>query len=124
VATWSKADRCDSRAVLAAIGALLPPPPAGSGGPFALSEPGRLEDLLAGAGLTPKCAEETAVPFVFPDVDTAVRAHLSAGPARRAIQVAGRDSVATALRTALEPSIQADGTSRHDNAFRFVVATA
>ena len=40
-----------------AIGALLPPPPPGAGGPFALSQPGALEALVeppafAGAGLT------------------------------------------------------------------------
>jgi hypothetical protein len=53
-----------------------------------------------------------------------VRGHLSSGPARRAIEVAGRDAVEAAIRSALESSVRPDGTSRHDNAFRYVVATA
>ena len=64
------------------------------------------------------------MPFVFPNLDTAVRGHLSSGPAQRAIQVTGRAAVEAVLRDALEPSIRADGTSRHDNAFRYLVATA
>lgn len=124
VVTWGAPERCDTRTVLAAVGALLPPPPPGAGGPFALSEPGRLEELVASAGLTPKHAEEVPVTFAFRDLDTAVRGHLSSGPARRAIEVAGPDVVEAAIRAALEPSVQADGTSRHDNAFRYVVAAA
>jgi SAM-dependent methyltransferase len=124
VVTWAAPERCETRTVLAAIGQLLPPPPPGAGGPFALSEPGTLEDLVADAGLTPKHADEVPVPFVFTDLDTAVRGHLSSGPARRAIETAGLDAVAAAIRTALESSVQADGTSRQDNAFRYVVATA
>ncbi|GIU89352.1 MAG: hypothetical protein KatS3mg010_0451 [Acidimicrobiia bacterium] len=124
VVTWAPPERCETRLVLAAVGSLLPPPPPGAGGPFALSEPGRLEDLVAEAGLTPKHADEVSVEFAFADLDTAVRAHLSSGPARRAIEVAGQDAVEAAIRTALEPSVQPDGTSRHANAFRYVVASA
>jgi len=124
VVTWGAPERCETRTVLAAVGSLLPPPPPGAGGPFALAEPGRLEELVASAGLSPKVADEVPVPFVFADLDTAVRGHLSAGPTCRAIEVAGRDAVEAALRTALEPSIQPDGTSRQDNVFRCVVATA
>ena len=124
VVTWGAPDRCETRTVLAALGSLLPPPPPGAGGPFALAEPGRLEELVASAGLSPKDADEVPVPFVLADLDTAVRAHLSSGPACRAIEVAGRDAVEATLRTALEASIQPDGTSRQDNVFRYVVATA
>jgi SAM-dependent methyltransferase len=124
VVTWAPPERCETRIVLAAIGALLPPPPPGAGGPFALSEPGKLEDLVASAGLTPKHADEVPVEFHFADLDTAVRAHLSSGPARRAIETAGLDAVTEAIRTALEPTAGPDGTSSQHNAFRYVVATA
>ena len=124
VVTWGDPDRCETKVVLAAVGSLLPPPPPGAAGPFALSAPGKLEELVADAGLAPKHAQEVAVPFVLPDLDTAVRGHLSSGPARRAIEVAGLDAVETAIRDALASSLQPDCTSRHDNAFRFVVAMA
>lgn len=124
VVTWGDPDRCETRTVLAAVGALLPPPPPGAGGPFALAEPGKLEELVASAGLTPKHAEEVTVPFVLPDLDTATRGHLSSGPAQRAIQHAGREATEAAIRGALASSIQPDGTSSQSNVFRYVVATA
>lgn len=124
IVTWGAVEQCEIRSVLAAIGGLLPPPPAGAGGPFALSEPGKLEDLATTAGLTPKVAGNVAVALGFVDVDTTVRGHLSSGPARRAIEVGGRDAVVAALRVALEPSIRADGTSHQANVFRYLVAHA
>lgn len=124
VVTWAEADRCETRVVLAAIGGLLPPPPPGAPGPFALSAPGRLEELVSAAGLKPVDDGEVPVPFEYPDLDTAVRAHLASGPARRAIEHAGFDATEAALRAALTPSVRPDGTSRHDNAFRYVVAMA
>ena len=124
VVTWAAAERCETRVVLAAIGGLLPPPPPGAGGPFALSAPGKLEDLVAAAGLTPQRADEAPVPYIFPDLDTAVRAHLASGPSHRAIEHAGRQATVDALRTALASSLQPDGSSRHNNAFRYLIATA
>ena len=41
VTTWGTAEQCEMRAVLGAIGELLPPPPPGAGGPFALAASGR-----------------------------------------------------------------------------------
>ena len=112
LATWAEAERCETRVVLAAIGGLLPPPPRGAGGPFALSAPGNQR------------VDEVAVDFEFADLDDAVRAHLSAGPARRAIEHSGRDATADAIRASLESSVLRDGTSVHRNAFRYLIATA
>jgi SAM-dependent methyltransferase len=124
LATWAEAERCETRVVLAAIGGLLPPPPPGAGGPFALSAPGNLEALVEQAGLKPQRADEVAVDFLFASLDDAVRAHLSAGPARRAIEHSGREATADAIRSSLESSVQPDGTSLHRNAFRYLIATA
>lgn len=124
VVTWGAAEQCETRVVLAAIGGLLPPPLAGAGGPFALSEPGKLEDLVSAAGLTPQRSGDTPVAFEFADLDTAIRGHLSSGPARRAIDVAGRDAVEAAIRSALDASVQANGRSHQANVFRYVVAAS
>lgn len=123
VVTWAEAERCETRVLLAAIGALLPPPPPGAAGPFALSAPGRLEELLSSAGLHPTSSGEVPTPFIFPDMETAIRGNLATGPAQRAIQEAGRDAVVEATRVALTPARRDDGSIRHDNAFRFVIAT-
>jgi SAM-dependent methyltransferase len=50
VVMWAQPEHCQPRVVLAAIGALLPPPPASASGPFALSGPGgwRSWSLLLG----------------------------------------------------------------------------
>ena len=122
--TWAEAERCESRVVFAAIGGLLPPPPPGAGGPFALSAPGNLEALVEQVGLEPQRANEVAVDFLFAGLDDAVRAHLAAGPGRRAVEHAGREAAADAIRASLESSVQPDGTSLHRNAFRYLVATA
>jgi SAM-dependent methyltransferase len=126
VVTWSDAERCETRVVLAAIGSLLPPPPPhpGGGGPFALSTPGRLEELAAAARLVPQQAGEVPIPFVHPDLDTAVRAHLATGPARRAIERAGLVATMGVLQEALAGSRQPDGSCRQDNAFRYLIAEA
>jgi SAM-dependent methyltransferase len=39
VLSWGDPGRCESRTILAAIGGLLPPPPPGAEGPFALAAP-------------------------------------------------------------------------------------
>jgi SAM-dependent methyltransferase len=58
IATWGRPDDCEAAAHLGALGALLPPPPPGAPGPFALSRPGALASLARAAGLQP--VDETA----------------------------------------------------------------
>jgi SAM-dependent methyltransferase len=101
---WGAAEHCESRVILAAIGGLLPPPPPGAEGPFALSAPGKLEELAERAGLVPERADEVPTPLVYPDLDTAVRTQLSSGPARLAIRHADEPSTRQALATAFADS--------------------
>jgi SAM-dependent methyltransferase len=72
-------------------------------GMFALSKPGRLEDVLAAAGLTPYEDEEVECPIAFADVEAAERAFLGAGPTQLAITNSGEAPVAEAIRAALVP---------------------
>ena len=124
IVTWGAPDQCESRVIIAAIGGLLPPPPAGAAGPFALSEPGKLEELASAAGLRPEHAAEVPTPFSYPDLETAVRTQLSSGPARRAIEHAGEPATREALSAAFADSRKSDGSYRQDNVFRFIVARA
>ncbi|HVL99478.1 MAG TPA: class I SAM-dependent methyltransferase [Egibacteraceae bacterium] len=124
VATWGDPERCQARAIIAAIGGLLPPPPPGAGGPFALAAPGALEALVESATLTVERALEVPTPFTWPDVGTAVRANLSPGPARAAINHSGIDRVRDALTAVFEACTGPDGSVRLDNVFRVVVAHA
>jgi SAM-dependent methyltransferase len=124
IATWGRADDCETAVVLRGIGSLLPPPPPGTPGPFALSEDGALARLLGEAGLTLQSTEDVDCPFVYGDLDVALRAVLSSGPAAKAIQTAGEARVREVVAEALEPYRSASGAYRLENVFRYAVATA
>lgn len=124
IVTWGQPERCDTRGILAAVGTLLPPPPPGAVGPFALSAPGRLGALAEAAGLIPVRAAEVPAPFHLANLDEALRIQMSAGPLRRAIETAGAATTWQVLADAFAPALRADGSYRHDNIFRYLVAEA
>lgn len=78
-------------------------------GMFALSEPGKLDESLAAAGLTPYDDREVECPIVFDNAAVAERAFLAAGPTQLAIGVSGEAAVAKAVREAFEPLTDSDG---------------
>lgn len=123
VTTWGRPDRCETARYLEALRSLLPPPPPGAPGPFALSVEGALETLVAQAGLTPREVHEVACPFEYPDLETALRGLLSAGPAVKAIQTSGEARVRETVVTALAPFKRARGDYRMENEFRVLMAT-
>jgi SAM-dependent methyltransferase len=86
---WGPPDQCESGAMFAELGPLLPPRPDEAPGAIAWSEDGQLEHLAALAGLTPIAVTDVANPLIYPDLATAVRTQLSSGPARAAIQHSG-----------------------------------
>ena len=124
ITTWGSPEQCEMRAVLGAIGSLLPPPPPGAAGPFALAAPGALEALVKAAGLTAERAIDVPTPYAHGDVDTAVRAHLASGPARRAIETAGLEATRDALAAVCEEARREDGSVRFDNVFKVLIARA
>lgn len=122
--TWGAAERCDIRFILAAIRPLMPPAPAGAPGPFALSEPGKLQALAQSTGLKPIDEADVAAPFVFSDKEAALRIQLSAGPLRRAIEHSGEEAVRDAVAAAFEQFEQGDGSYQLENEFRYLVTLA
>ena len=124
MAVWGRAEDCDTVAVVAALSKFLPPPPPGAPGPFALSAPGRVEGFLQQAGLTPLTSNEVDCPFEFPNLETAVRGHMSSGPAAAAIRQAGAEAVQQAIAESLAPFRQNGSGYRQRNRFRYVIAAA
>jgi SAM-dependent methyltransferase len=124
VTTWGPPEQCEMRAVLSAVDSLLPPPPAGTGGPFALSAPGALEALVEGAGLTPETAIDVPTPYAHRDVHSAIRARLASGPAQRAIQLVGLAATQEAIARACEASRRPDGSVTFANVFKVLIARA
>jgi SAM-dependent methyltransferase len=78
-------------------------------GMFALSEPGRLEEVLASADLTPYGDEEIECPIAFSTVEAAELAFLGAGPTQLAIAHSGEVAVANTVHAALEAFTGPDG---------------
>ena len=123
IATWGRPQDCEAAAYLAALRPLMPPPPPGAPGPFALSEDGALAVLVKQVGLTPMHMEDVECPFDYPDLETALRGLLSAGPAVRAIQTSGEQPAREAVANAIAPFKQANGAYRLKNKFRYMIAT-
>ncbi len=122
--------RVPESGITAVFSALVPlfPPAALQGmkqsGMFALSEPGRLDHVVAAAGLRIRDDDEIACPISFANADKAVRAFLGAGPMTFAISHAGEAVVAAAVRAALGPFAGAGGRVRLPAWYRAVLASS
>jgi SAM-dependent methyltransferase len=124
IATWAVPERCEASVYVAALGPLMPPPPPGAPGPFALSAPGALEGLATEAGLTPVDAAEVSCPWTFPDLESALTAMLASGPAIKAVRSAGEAATRDAVAAAIEPFRQPSGGYAIGSAFRYLVTEA
>ncbi len=122
VATWGRPQDCEAAVYLVALAPLLPPPPPGAPGPFALSEDGALAHLVEQAGLTPMHMEDVTCVWAYPDLEMALRGILSAGPTVRAIQVAGEERVREVVANAIAPFRQPSGAYWLHNTFRYLIA--
>jgi SAM-dependent methyltransferase len=122
--TWGRPEDCEATVYLKALASLLPAPPPGTPGPFALSAPDALEQLARDAGLTPARADEVTTPWEYPDRETAIRGLLSSGPAVKAIEAAGERRVAAAVIAAITPFGTASGGYAMTNTWRYLIAAA
>jgi SAM-dependent methyltransferase len=91
-------------------------------GMFALSESGRLEEVVDTAGLTVEEDDEIETLIVFDDAAGAVRAFVGAGPTALAIEHSGELAVIHAAREALGPFIGTDGRVSLPGWYRVVIA--
>jgi len=121
IGVWGDQGRCQTEALFARLRTLAPPPP-GTPAPLAVSDPGMVENLLEKAGLVVTSGGETPVSFCYADHEEAWTAHISAGPLRKVIEMAGPDAVRQVMRDVLEADRKPDGQLRQDNVFRYVLA--
>jgi PhnB protein len=123
IATWGRPDDCQTEAYLTALRPLMPPGPPGAPGPFALSSRAALEEVVREAGLHPESFHEVDTPFEYPDLETALRGLLSAGPAVRAMETSGEAQAVEAVTAVLARFRRADGGYRMENKYMFLVAS-
>ena len=121
-AVWGEAAKCELAGYLGALGKLLPPPPPGAPGPFALSAPGALEALMQLAGLRPASDGNAPVNMTFRDEAAAICGLLASGPATRAVQHSGEEAVRKGIAEAIAPYRKLDGSYVLRNEFKYVVS--
>lgn len=124
IATWGPHEQCESSGHLKALSALLPPPPAGAPGPFALTDEPRAKALVQEAGLTPVAMADVDCPWVYPSLEVALRAMLAAGPAEKAARASSHQRARDAVRTSIAPFRTASGGYSMSNRFRYLIARA
>ena len=124
IATWGLPEDCEAAGHLKALGALMPPPPPGAPGPFALSDESKLKALASDAGLTPIAVVDVECPWTYPSLDIALRGMLSAGPAERAIRNSGMERARDAVAASIAPYRKPSGEYHLKNKFRYLIARA
>ena len=124
IATWGRPERCEAAAYVNALVRMLPPPPPGAIGPFALSADGALEAFAATGGLTSVERRDVFCVWSFPDEATTLRALQSTSYAVTASAHAGDDKVAAAILDAIAPYRLSDGGYRLENTFTYLTAQA
>lgn len=110
IMTWGPPEGMPAASLVKALGPLLPPPPPGAPGPFALSDEVALRGLATQAGLRPLDIMDIDSPFQYPDLETALRGLGSSGVAVRASEYSGQEAVDEAHQKAFAPFRQADGS--------------
>ena len=124
IMTWGRPEGMEAASVVAALRPLLPAPPPGAPGPFALSDPDLLSGFAAKAGLTPREVIEGDTYWTYPDLATALRGVNSSGVAIRAAGLVGEAAVTAAHATALAAFVQPDGSIRIGARYMAVLAIA
>lgn len=121
IGIWGREEDCDASTVLKAIGALLPPPPPGTPGPFALSEDGKVEAICEAVGLKVLEKQGVSCPWHFASVEELIRGFMCTAPCVKAAQLVGEEQVTKAITQSAEPYSLADGIYQIRNQFTFFI---
>lgn len=103
IAIWDKPELSDATTVLKAIGGLVPPPPPGTPGPFALSEDGKVESILNTLELHLDVKMSVPCPFIYPSLADGVKSFMGTGPAANALNYTDKSAVEDTIKEAMSP---------------------
>ena len=124
VMTWGDPAGMEAASLVGALRPLLPAPPPGAPGPFALSDEAALRAFVSGAGLEPLDLLEVDAPWRYADLATALRGVGSSGVAARARENSGAEAVDEAHAKAFAAFRQPDGGYLVRARFRCLVSRA
>ena len=121
IGLWGEQKNCESSAVLANVSALLPAPPPGTPGPFALSEEGKVEAMCKEAGLKIISKHSVLCPWKANTRDELLRGFLCTAPCAKAVNAVGQEAVEAAIVSAAQPFNIVDEVYYMRNYFTFFI---
>jgi SAM-dependent methyltransferase len=121
IGIWGKEEDCEAGTVLGAVAALLPPPPPGTPGPFALSEDGKFEENALAVGLKVIHKQTVFCPWEFYGDEELLKAFLCTGPCVKAMQIVGEEAVRAAILSSAQPYKQVGDVYFMQNNFTFFI---
>ncbi|MEZ9629256.1 class I SAM-dependent methyltransferase [Vibrio breoganii] len=122
IMTWGQPEDMEAAHLISALKPLLPAPPPGTPGPFALSDEHLLKDFARRSKLKPIEVFDVNSPWVYPDLETALRGLSSSGVAAKAIAHSSIEQVNQAHKTALSAFRNSNGSYVIDATFRCLIA--
>ena len=122
IGIWGKEEVCDAASVFKKISSLMPPPPPGMPGPFALSEEGRVERICRSVGLKVVYKETASCPWQFSGNEELLKGFMSTAPCVKAAQNVGVVKVSEAVLAGSQPFNLADEIYYMNNYFTFFIA--
>ncbi|MBC8045777.1 MAG: class I SAM-dependent methyltransferase [Fimbriimonadaceae bacterium] len=122
ICIWDKPELSEAAEILKSIGSLLPPPPPGTPGPFALSEDGKIESICASVDLKVVYKTQVSCPFFYPSLDHGVKAFLGTGPAAAAMNHVSQKEVEQKIADAFMPYHLKEDMYHLQNSFLLFIA--
>jgi SAM-dependent methyltransferase len=102
IGIWDKPEMSEATEILKPISSLLPPPPPGTPGPFALSEDGAVEHILSRIGMKPIYKTSVACPLFYGELAEGVQSFMGTGPAAAACNFSDELTVREIIAEALQ----------------------
>jgi SAM-dependent methyltransferase len=124
IVTWGPPEGMPAATLVAALRPLLPAPPPGAPGPFALSNEAALRGFAHSARLEPESVFDVQSPFHYASLEDGVRGLGSSGVAARARNASSGEAVDRAHTEALGAFRQPDGSYHIPAVFRCLIAHA
>lgn len=103
IGIWDKSEKSDATNVLKAIGSLLPAPPVGTPGPFALSEDGAIEKIVEDIDMKLVYKNTVSCPFIYYSLQNGINSFMGTGPAAAAMNRVLKEEVQRVIAAALQP---------------------